>query len=271
MQFVNLIIFLIPYLENECRPRRKSLNQSRLSVGSIGTSLTTGKQQLRSSNSCLNVYSQSKLNVHRDSTTSNSNQKTSETTQKTSSSQTGALVLTSSTSQPSSNMIEKEKTSQNSNISSAISECNQRCISPTSMLQPPNRRHHLPSDKHGKMINLGSSENINEKGTSSNSQRNHSSNSNYYSYTSTTSTSILTTSQMQIGHGSDPSAVINSASTGACSSFNQSFRHPSNAGDAFSGSHPSMVKQVWEQKQRISLTKERKAAQVLSYHFLLNF
>ena len=256
--------------------RRKSLSQKRLSIGSLGTGQPSSSDQttdkLRSSNSCLNVCTRS--NTHRDSTTSNSNQRTSETTQKTSSGQTGQMFTSSSG--PSSGVIQPEKTSQNSNVSShsnnsnAISECNQRCLSPASMLQLPHRKHH--SDKHKEhLINLGSSEsnltNLNKQGTSSNSARNQSSNSNYYSYTSTTSTSILTTSQMQLGHGSgatEQSAAIGSA--GAGSSFNQSIRHPSNA----YSSH-SMVKQVWSEKQRISLSKERKAAQVISLFALIKF
>lgn len=258
--------------QQDDKVRRKSLSQARLSIGSIGQSniqdSSTTTSKIRSSNSCLNVY-QSRFNLQHDSTTSNSNPKTSDTTQKTSSDQTGTQ-FTSSSGPSSGVIIQPEKTSQNSNISShsnnsnAISECNQRCVSPTTLLQLPNRRHHRSSDqKHPNqaLINIGNIES-NRQGTSSNSQRNHSSNSNYYSSTySTTSTSILTTSQMQLGHGSggttDQSVLIGSASTGA-SSFNQSIRHPSNA---FS-SH-SMVKQVWDQKQRISLSKERKAAQVL--------
>ena len=250
--------------------RRKSLSQKRLSICSIGTAQPSSSEQttenkMRSSNSCLNVSSGTRSNTHRDSTTSYSVQKTSETTQKTSSGQTGQMFTSSSG--PSSGVIQPEKVSQNSNVSShsnnsnAISECNQRCLSPASMLQLPHRKHH--SDKHQQReINIGSSEsnltNLNKQGTSSNSARNHSSNSNYYSYTSTTSTSILTTSQMQPGYGSgatEQSAAIGSAGVG--SSFNQSMRHPSNA----YSSH-SMVKQVWSEKQRISLSKERKAAQV---------
>ena len=122
--------------------KRKSLG--RLSIGSIGANLaastdqtTTTNGKIRSSNSCLNVYGQTILDVHRDSTTSNSNPKTSsDTTQKTSSGQTVAPFTSSSASGPtSSGGIQPEKTSQNSNIS----ECNQRCISPASMLQLPSR------------------------------------------------------------------------------------------------------------------------------------
>lgn len=256
--------------------RRKSLSHKRLSTGSLGTAQPSSSDQttdnkMRLSNSCLNVSSQTRSNTHRDSTTSNSNQRTSETTQKTSSGQTGQMFTSSSG--PSSGVIQPEKVSQNSNISShsnnsnAISECNQRCLSPASMLQLPHRKHH--SDKHKEhLINIGSSEsnltNPNKPGgTSSNSARNHSSNSNYYSYTSTTSTSILTTSQMQLGHGS---GGTEQSAAGGGSSFNQSIRHPSNA----YSSH-SMVKQVWSEKQRISLSKERKAAQVISLFALIKF
>uniref|UniRef100_A0AAN0LHL3 G protein-coupled receptor n=1 Tax=Polyphagotarsonemus latus TaxID=1204166 RepID=A0AAN0LHL3_9ACAR len=156
-----------------------------------------------------------------------------------------------------------------------MDDYNQRCLSPTSMLQLPKRsifeknqqinQNELSNSKNQNSCSNDSNLNYNNSLTKqyTNSQRNHSSNSNYYSYTSTTSTSVLTTSQQ---HGQscldNTDLPLSSNSKSFSNKKSGSFKSSQiNSSNMLSSSN--MIKQAWEQKQRISLSKERKAAQVL--------
>ena len=131
--------------------------------------------------------------------------------------------------------------SQQSNQSNVVSECNQVCVSPGCMLQPPAWKRNVPG-----MLGANKS----ATGTSS---ANHQSTSSghYYSCTSTTSTSAMTSS-------TQPAHFQALAAQHATTKFGAS----GVTGSAVQPPTFNAVKQAWEHKQRISLSKERKAAQV---------